>query len=47
MVSALYNQVNGLQYPPAAASAVCLLVVVTLMVAAILRVVDVRKQLAS
>jgi putative spermidine/putrescine transport system permease protein len=47
VVSALYNQVNALQYPPAAASAVCLLAVVTLMVAAILRVVDVRKQLAS
>lgn len=47
VVSALYNQVNALQYPPAAASAVCLLAVVTLMVAGILRVVDVRKQLAS
>jgi putative spermidine/putrescine transport system permease protein len=47
VVSALYNQVSAMQYPPAAASAVCLLVVVTLMVAGILRVVDVRKQLAS
>ena len=37
-----------LQYPPAAASAVILLIViVTLMVAAILRIVDVRKELAE
>ena len=34
------------QYPPAAASAVILLIIVTLMVAAILRLVDVRKELA-
>ena len=47
VVSALYNQVSAMQYPPAAASAVLLLIVVTLMVAGILRVVDVRKQLAS
>src|SRR6202035_1947799 len=47
VVSALSNQVSAMQYPPAAASAVLLLIVVTLMVAAILRVVDVRKQLAT
>jgi putative spermidine/putrescine transport system permease protein len=47
VVSALYNQVSAMQYPPAAASAVLLLIIVTLMVAAILRVVDVRKQLAT
>jgi putative spermidine/putrescine transport system permease protein len=46
-VSALYNQVSAMQYPPAAANAVLLLIIVTLMVAAILRVVDVRKQLAT
>jgi putative spermidine/putrescine transport system permease protein len=47
VVSALYNQVSAMQYPPAAANAVLLLIIVTLMVAAILRVVDVRKQLAT
>jgi putative spermidine/putrescine transport system permease protein len=47
VVSALYNQVSAMQYPPAAASAVLLLVIVTLMVTGILRVVDVRKQLAA
>ena len=47
VVSALYNQVSAMQYPPAAASAVLLLIIVTLMVAGILRVVDVRKQLAA
>jgi putative spermidine/putrescine transport system permease protein len=34
------------QYPPAAASAVLLLIIVTLMVTAILRLVDVRRELA-
>jgi putative spermidine/putrescine transport system permease protein len=47
VVSALSNQIQELQYPPAAASAVILVVVVVLMVAAILRIVDVRKELAS
>jgi putative spermidine/putrescine transport system permease protein len=43
---AMSNQIAMVQYPPAAASAVFLLIIVTLMVAAILRLVDVRKELA-
>ena len=39
------NQMSLLQYPAAAANAVVLLVVVLLMVAAILRIVDIRKEL--
>ncbi|HZG30078.1 MAG TPA: ABC transporter permease [Ensifer sp.] len=39
------NQMSLLQYPAAAANAVVLLVVVLIMVAAILRVVDIRKEL--
>ncbi len=39
------NQMSLLQYPAAAANAVVLLVLVLLMVAAILRVVDIRKEL--
>jgi putative spermidine/putrescine transport system permease protein len=44
---AMSNQISMVQYPPAAASAVILLIIVTLMVAAILRIVDVRKELAG
>ena len=47
VVSALQNEIAALQYPPAAASAVVLVVVVVMMVAGILRVVDVRKELAT
>jgi putative spermidine/putrescine transport system permease protein len=47
VVSAMMNEIALLQYPTAAAGAVVLLVIVTLMVAAILRVVDVRKELAA
>ncbi len=47
VVSALSNEIARLEYPPAAASAVLLVVIVILMVAAILRVVDVRKELAA
>lgn len=47
VVSALQNEIAALQYPPAAASAVVLVIVVMLMVSGILRVVDVRKELAS
>ena len=47
VVSALQNEIAGLQYPPAAASAVVLVIVVMMMVAGILRVVDVRKELAT
>ena len=39
------NEISLLQYPAAAANAVVLLAVVLLMVAAILRVVDIRKEL--
>lgn len=39
------NQISLLQYPAAAANAVILLIVVLLIVAAILRVVDIRKEL--
>jgi putative spermidine/putrescine transport system permease protein len=47
VVSALSNEIAGLQYPPAAASAVVLVVMVSLMVAGILRIVDIRKELAN
>ncbi len=47
VVLALSNEIAVLQYPPAAASAVILLIIVTLMVAAILRLVDVRRELAG
>jgi putative spermidine/putrescine transport system permease protein len=47
VVSALQNEIAALQYPPATASAVILVIVVVLMVSGILRVVDVRKELAS
>lgn len=46
-VYAMWNEISMLQYPFAAASAVILLLVVVLMVAAILRVVDVRKELSG
>lgn len=47
IVMAMANQIAMVQYPPAAASAVMLLIVVSLMVAAILRIVDVRKEIAG
>jgi putative spermidine/putrescine transport system permease protein len=47
LVLAMSNEISLLQYPPAAASAVLLIVVVSLMVAAILRIVDVRRELAA
>jgi putative spermidine/putrescine transport system permease protein len=47
VVLAMSNEIALLQYPPAAASAVLLIVIVSLMVAAILRVVDVRRELAG
>jgi putative spermidine/putrescine transport system permease protein len=46
VVLAMSNEIALLQYPPAAASAVGLLIVVILMVSAILRVVDVRRELS-
>jgi len=45
VVGALYEDVGVLQYPSAAASAVVLTIVVTLLVTAILRTVDVRKEI--
>lgn len=47
VVSALQNEIASLQYPPAAAEAIILVIVVILMVSAVLRVVDVRKELVS
>ena len=47
VVSALSNEISGLQYPPAAASAVLLVAFVSLMVAGILRIVDIRKELVN
>src|ERR1700719_2946055 len=47
VVGALYEDVGVLQYPSAAASAVLLTVVVTLLVTAILRTVDVQKEIAQ
>jgi putative spermidine/putrescine transport system permease protein len=47
VVSALSNEVAQLQYPPAAASAVILVIIVSLMVSGILRLVDVRRELAG
>jgi putative spermidine/putrescine transport system permease protein len=45
VVGALYEDVGVLQYPSAAASAVVLTILVTLIVTAILRTVDVRKEI--
>jgi putative spermidine/putrescine transport system permease protein len=47
VVLAMSNEIAVLQYPPAAASAVVLLLVVTAMVVGILRIVDVRRELAG
>lgn len=47
VASAMMNEIALLQYPTAAAGATLLLITVTLMVAAILRVVDVRRELAG
>jgi putative spermidine/putrescine transport system permease protein len=46
VVFAMWNEIAMLQYPSAAASAVVLLIVVTFMVAGILRIVDVRKEIS-
>jgi putative spermidine/putrescine transport system permease protein len=47
VVSAMMNEIGLLQYPSAAAGAVVLLIIVTLMVSAIFRLVDVRGELTS
>ncbi|MBW7922670.1 MAG: ABC transporter permease [Rubellimicrobium sp.] len=47
VVSAMKNQIDNLFYPQAAAMAILLIVVVALLVSAILRVVDIRSELAK
>ena len=47
IVSALSTEIKAMQYPPAAASAVVLVLFVAIMVAGMMRVVDVRKELVS
>src|SRR6266852_6587538 len=46
IVSALSTEIQAMQYPPAAANAVVLVVFVAVMVAAMMRLVDVRQELA-
>ncbi len=46
IVSALSTEIQAMQYPPAAASAVVLVIFVGILVAGIMRVVDVRQELA-
>ncbi|MDQ8728866.1 ABC transporter permease [Bradyrhizobium sp. LHD-71] len=45
IVSALSVEIQAMQYPPAAANAIVLVVIVALMVGCLLRIVDVRKEL--
>jgi len=45
VASALSNEISQIQYPPAAANAMILVAIVTLMVSGILRLVDIRKEL--
>lgn len=47
IVSALSTEIQAMQYPPASASAVILVLFVAAMVAVAMRVVDVRKELVS
>jgi putative spermidine/putrescine transport system permease protein len=47
IVSALATEIQAMQYPPAAASAVVLVIFVAVMVALMMRVVDVRKELVK
>ena len=47
VVFAMWNEIAMLQYPSAAASSVLLLVIVSLMVAGVLRVVNIRKELSG
>jgi putative spermidine/putrescine transport system permease protein len=47
VVSTIFEDINLLFYPTAAANAVILLIIVVLMVSAILRIVDVRRELAG
>ena len=47
VVSSIFEDINVLLYPSGAASAVVLLIVVVMMVMGVLRVVDIRKELAG
>ncbi len=47
IVSALSTEIQAMQFPPASASAVVLVIFVAIMVALMMRVVDVRKELVS
>jgi putative spermidine/putrescine transport system permease protein len=47
IVSALSTEIQAMQYPPAAANAMILVVVVAVMVTLMMRVVDVRKELVK
>jgi putative spermidine/putrescine transport system permease protein len=47
IVSALSTEIQAMQYPPAAANAMVLVVTVAIMVACLMRVVDVRKELVG
>jgi putative spermidine/putrescine transport system permease protein len=47
VVAALFENISVLQYPPAAANAVVLMIVVVLMIGAILRTFDIRKEIAE
>jgi putative spermidine/putrescine transport system permease protein len=47
IVSALSTEIQAMQYPPAAANAMILVVIVAVMVACLMRVVDVRKELVK
>jgi putative spermidine/putrescine transport system permease protein len=47
IVSALSTEIQAMQYPPAAANAMVLVVIVAIMVACLMRIVDVRKELVK
>jgi putative spermidine/putrescine transport system permease protein len=47
IVSMLSTEIQAMQYPPASANAMVLVVFVAIMVAGMMRVVDVRKELVK
>lgn len=47
IVSALSVEIQAMQYPPAAANAMVLVVIVAVMIACLMRIVDVRKELVK
>lgn len=47
IVSALSTEIQAMQFPPAAANAVVLVIIVAIMVGCMMRVVDVRKELVK